>query len=378
MRTLHLYLTRQVLGALFLTVAVFAFVLLLGNALREILALLVNRQATLGGVAQAIALLLPYVLVFALPMGLLAATLLVFGRLSVDQELTAARAGGISLIALITPVLLLSVGLALLSAWVNLSLAPRARVTYKELLYGLGMARPAAFLVENRFISDYPGWTIYIHKRNGDELKDVILYQEEGGECVRRTRGRHGKIFVDEAARKIRFQLSDADIYTRAQRGAPSPNEPLRPGLPDPDWMTFSVGELTVDVDFKEVLPMNRKPGLADMTFAQLRDELRAQRARGVDTTPVQVQLHRQLSFSFACVAFTLIGIPLGIRAHRRETSLGIALALVLVLVYYSFFIVGQALETRPQLHPHLILWLPNFLFQGTGAWLLWRANRGG
>ena len=66
------------------------------------------------------------------------------------------------------------------------------------------------------------------------------------------------------------------------------------------------------------------------------------------------------------------------VRSAFDETSIGMALSLILVGVYYSFLVLGEALKMRVHLHPHLIVWIPNLLFQTLGAALLWRANRKG
>jgi lipopolysaccharide export system permease protein len=100
-------------------------------------------------------------------------------------------------------------------------------------------------------------------------------------------------------------------------------------------------------------------------------------RARNEATSPIRVQIQRRLASSFACFGFTLIGIPLGIRVHRRETNIGFLIALALVMIYYTLMLVGTGLDNHPRLYPEFLVWIPNFLFQGTGVFLLWRANRG-
>lgn len=383
MKTLHTYLTRQVVTSLLVTVAVFTFVLLLGNVLREILTLLVNRQATLGAVTEAIGLLIPYVWAFALPMGMLTATLLIFGRFSADQELTAVRASGVSLLSLVTPILLLSLALCVVSAIVNMEVAPRCRVAYKELVNRLRIELTNLQLPEGRFIKDFPGHIFYVGKNRRGNLEDVIVFVlKDQTNKLTSIHARTGKVEMDTPNKTILVHLYDAKtISDSGGTGSgdvtlplPLPEKTLRqPPISD---MTFV--QLCEELSVLEQHVALRSPILTNMTVQQLQAKKKAyQKHRNDLASPVRFQLHKQVAFSFACFGFTLVGIPLGIRMHRRETNIGIAIALLLVALYYSFILVAQALQTRPEYAPHLIVWLPNFIFQAVGAVLLWRANRG-
>lgn len=388
MRTLHTYMLRQVIATLLMTVAVFTFVLLLVNALREVLGLLIQQQASLVLIVKAIGLLIPWVMAIALPMGMLTAALLIFGRFSADHELTATRASGISLLALISPVLLLSLALSCVCALINMHVAPKCRVAYKALLAEMGVRYVGAFLPEKTFVKISTNYIVYIGKEDEGHLEDILIYDLDAqGRVSSYARAETGRLQIDETNRVFHLHLRDAwhvSIF-EGKHNAMAMREARLSYTNSPTAQREEVVRIT------------------DMTFFQLRDELnrlehrigvpatlihgspedRQKKLREMNanredlTTPIKVQIHRQIAFSFACVGFTLVGIPLGIRAHRRETTVGIALALLLVTAYFSFIFLSQAFDTRPEYFPHLLVWAPNFLFQVLGIVLLARANRG-
>jgi lipopolysaccharide export system permease protein len=382
LKTLHLYLTRQVLGSLLMTVGVFTGVLLLGNVLRELLALLVNRQATAGMVVEAVGLLIPFVLVFALPMGMLTATLLIFGRFSAEQELTAARASGISLVSMVSPILLLSLALCAVSAWVNMEIAPSCRVAYTGLISRLKLELANAQLPEGRFVNNLPPYIFYVGKNRGGHLRDIIVFKlENGTNVVWSVHAPSGNVDVDTAARKVLVHLHDAkairdngDVSTFDVTLTLDMN-PIHKSVPEISDMTFSqLWDLWDELDNQFRMPNSMK-GLSPAVVSARQREW--ERNRDKLASHIRFEIHRQVAFSFACFGFTLVGIPLGIRVHRRESNVGFAIALLLVAVYYGFLLIGQSLEDKPQYVPYLILWLPNFLFEAVGAVLLWKANRG-
>jgi lipopolysaccharide export system permease protein len=378
-KTLHKYLTLQVLVSLLLTVAVFTFVLLLGTVLKEILVLLVNGQARISTALEAIGLLIPFVCVYALPMGLLTATLLVFGRFSADQELTAARASGISLLSLVTPVLLLSLLCCGVSAWFNMDLGPRSRVAYLKLIASARAGLMQSQLPAGQPIYDFPGYIFLVGENHGGDLKDVTIEWLKYNTTIYAPQGQYA---VDTTNKVLTLTLFNAVSSMVTSNG---------------NAMLSSYGTLQITNALDTATNQAGRPNISDMTFWQLQDTARdlerfdLPAKAGASSQEMSAQfhevekligqtraeMHRQIAFSFACFGFALVGIPLGIRMHRRETNVGIAIALGLVLVYYSFIILGKSLAARPELAPHLIFWLPNFIFQAVGAVLLWRANKG-
>jgi len=396
----------QVLASLLLAVGVFAFVVLLINLMHDVLPLVLGGHIPLRLLGKAIGLELPFACVFALPMGFIAATLLVFGRFSADQELTAMRASGVSLLSIVTPVLILSLCCCALSAWFNMEIGPRSRVNFLSLKYELLNEGVNSLIPEGQLVHFYSAGRLfqcYVAKNRGGELEDIILYRMQNetnwDALIHASRGRlergpgTSKLVLEPVLqlRDVRMLSGRNIVGMDSLVFFPTPitNQPVKPSISD---MTF--GQLQQElrelqqniltpanvgspaaVSYLQHLNLNLKTNASPAQVVAMVEE--AGKSKTQQIGRVRVAMHWEVAFSFACFGFTLVGIPLGIRVHRRETNIGIVMALVLVSIYYAFTMLGNSLSGRPEFYPQLILWLPNFIFQAVGAGLLWRANRG-
>ncbi|MBP5760188.1 MAG: LptF/LptG family permease [Verrucomicrobia bacterium] len=387
MKTLHLYLLRQCLATLCMTVMVFTFVLIAGNLLKEVLGLLVSGQVSLFLVIKSLLLLIPWVMAFALPISMLMSGLMVFGRFSADQEYTAARSAGISLLSLVSPVLVLALLMTGVCAWFNLKISPSSRVAYKQ-IFAEQLTNLATFIPEGRYIDFTDEFVLYVSKVRGNNLFNIRFYQFSKGQKMLDVFAKSGRLIHEEGDDTIRLMLNEARVLTRVSgvedvleemESAEKKTDPEEKGASfENEWLPLYLEEYET-----EDIPLNirapRKADISDMTLSQMLAGLKEAREKGMDIRPYIKEIHHQTAFSFACISFILVAIPLSLKAQRRETNISLAMALIVLLIYYSFFILGDALvETGdPALHLWILYWIPNFLFQSVGLFLLWKANRG-
>ena len=239
--------------------------LLLGNVLKEIMDLLIKRQATLGGVFEAFCLLVPFVLVFSLPMGMMTRRPpRVWPVQRADQELTAVRSSGISLVALVTPILILE-SLPLrpqLVGSTSRNSGPQMPRRLQKSAERNALKISASALPEGRYVKqkfDSHDFIFYIGRNDGQNLRDISI---------------------------CRYDLNgDPDLYVIAPRGAVvNTNEQSFVTLYDQQtferqdngtWMTLFAPSATAPLNFNKTNSDDTKPGISDMTFGQLRAELR-------------------------------------------------------------------------------------------------------
>ena len=375
MRTLNRYIFRDYLVVFLAALGLITFVMTVGALIKAVD--LMARGVSPILIVKFFFLNIPYILSFSMPISTLFAALILFGRLSMDSEISAMKSCGISLWRLTSPLILFSILLSAICVYINCEVSPAAKYANRELLRTAGVEEPINLLEEGRFIRDFPGLMIYVGRKNGTVVKDIVAYElDKNGGVLRSVRAKSGEFTADNTKRLLMIRLRDVRIET------PDAKDPR-----DVSKTTYvNAAEyvpqpIEIDKLFKSKRTVKKR---GQMQIGELLDRIRnverdfpmlSNADRLIEKTRLIVEANQRISIAIGCFSFMLIGIPLGVKSHRKETSAGMILSLVIVFAYYLFIVVAKSLADYPALHPNLILWIPLIIAQISGLWLIRRAS---
>jgi len=377
MRLSDRYIGRQVLFGTLFAIVLLSTILVMGSLFQNLRMLIVDFGAPLSIIAKFILATIPFSLIYTVPWAFLSAVLLVFGRMSSDNELIGFRVAGISLKRLSLPVFLLGLALSGLCLWLNLEVAPKAKLNVKMISLEAFFTDPHRILAAaaeqdglERLEKSAGNVRAYIEKSDGSLMEGMHLFQIPGP--TDKNAGRNiyvhamkAETKIDNVKKEFRFHLYDAMFQTTDDKGAPKivmakesvpvvlPFTPA-PQKQDPATMSNSqIHQFVRDIDIH-------------LPYFKDKPELRA-----AFIARCNAELQRRYASSFACLAFAFIGVPLGVKAQRKDTSTGLIISL---LIGGAYFICGMLGGKSPD-GVVLANWAPNVVCVILGLYLLRRAR---
>jgi len=292
---------------------------------------------------------------WTIPYAALLSTLLTLGMLSRYSEITAFKAGGISLYRITLPLIFIVLVISFLSFLANDYLVPFTNQETRYLLDVKVRKEPPANYFRNFKIwyrSDHRILNIQLLVPEKKTLKGFTLYEfDDQFRCVRRIDASEAR-WADEKWRLYDGATRDFDESGSVRMTSFDEMDfPLKE-----DWGAFQ--KSTWDSD--------------EMNYAELRAYIREIQASGYDATRYKVALYSKLSYPLLNVIMVLIGIPFALKTGRSGgVALSIGVSVIIGFIYGIVFYVFISFGNSGILPPILACWIPTFLFGLAGIFTL-------
>jgi len=367
MKIIDRYIGKQLAITAILAIAILSVILVIGNVFK-LLDLLLNHDVPLKYILTFMLYILPFSLVFTIPWGFLTAVLLVFGKLSAENELIALRTSGLSIYRIcfsLFMLILISIGVCL---WMNTEIAPRAQLEMRNQISTIATHNPLALFGSDQVIEEFPGRKIYVERKNGTQLYNILVYElNDRSEPVSVIQAKRGELITDLENQQVLLHIMDGR-YERHDPDAPGDFSKIQQGI--------TIKETDYSISLQKLFEKNK--GHPNISMLSLKALLHKEGEVQTETevTAAKTELNKRFSFSFAALAFALVGVPLAITAHRKETSIGILFSFVIAFSYFFLIIIADNLRKHPHAHPEFLIWLPNVIFIGLGLWMFRRLAR--
>ena len=379
MKTLERYVFGAFLSSFLLAFLVLSFVLTIGLLVQIVGYILDGIPMELVGRFALVSF--PETMQWTIPIGLLVASILVFSRLSADSEIAAMRACGVNLLSVMRWPLLFAALCTLAGLFINNEIVPRGHEVRRNLAKRLSVGAGLELLEPGRTITDFPKVKIHFNEKKDGKLLGLTVLDYTNPHSV-------GKITV--ATAEVAQVGRDLVLRMRDITGEPTDAEDLRRLAADV-W-EYRIKDALKDDTYKRrekdftLLPRMTEDGVvrSEMLHAigEARQEVKAAGASESGGKEKRRKARRKLSdlktefmkrwvSAFASICFVLVGVPLGIRAQRRESTVGMAIALAVALSYNLLELLMTNLSKNYAVHPEILIWLPVALCVALAARLI-------
>ena len=365
-RILDRYILREIALPFLLIIVILTFVLLIGRIF-QLTDLMVNKGVSLFEVAGLIFYLVPSLLVFTIPIALLISILIGLGRLSGDNEWIVLKASGISLYQLLSPIAAASLLAFLMTAAASLFLVPYGNYATKKLLFDIAKQKASIGIKEKTFNDDFKGILLYADRIpiDGNHMEGVLISDSRLVQEPTIIVARRAYLVSDPQSLIVTLRLEGGSIHS------------VGAGMKSYRKIAFRSYDINLDIESSLAAErkLKTKEG-KEMTVRELIRKLRKPDLEKSVFRELAIQLYKKLTIPFSCLVFGILGIPLGLTAHRSVKSRGFIIGLFVVTGYYLLQLGGDALAETGRLSPLLGTWAPNVIFGAAGIALFAMAAR--
>jgi len=357
LKILDRYIIKEIMSFIALAASTLTIMLIV-RTLFYSMDLLINEKVAWLCVVKLLLYRLPAYLVLTFPMSLLASSELSIGRLSTNGEITAMRAGGISLRRIIIPFVTAALVISILSFLINDYIVPVANRAHQNIMRENVLKISPSYIRQNVFFRDAENRYFYVNRFDEKNMimQDIMVYELTKEKSPKTITAKKGKWVADT------WKLENGTTHNYDEEGGITYE------------MSFAVMDIIVKEDLQKFFKNQRAP--QEMNSKELEQQINILQQVGADTNSLEVILHMKYSVPLSGLIFVLLGVPLGLRIKRGSKATGIIISIVLVFVYYVFVSVARSFGNGGVLDPVLAAWLPNIIFAILGMIIIFWAEK--
>jgi lipopolysaccharide export system permease protein len=424
------YIYRELLFPFFFSIGAVTFVLLLNFLIKSVDRLL-GKGLSFRVIFEFLYLNLAWIIAMSVPMAVLVAALMSYGRLAEDNEITAMRSSGISFLTILGPGIVFGTVVAVLMVFFHNNVLPDFNHKARLLTGDIYRKRPGLNIEPGYFMEDIPDYSIYVKEKSGDHLRKITIYSKDSQTVQTTIYADSGYVVVD--GNTVLFTLYNGEIhelglenlqdYRRTdfqkhriaipvdnlmlerRESARRGNREMTIGMMRENVRKYTLERDKVYVKIDKLLTSELDTvGIRDLEkIKQLINLKKQQNLRSIEKVQAEaknrrlnslqsrltgefnlafsyqkqvniysVEIHKKISIPFACIVFMLIGAPLGVMTRRGGIAMAAVLSILFFLIYYVFLIGGEELADMVIIPPFWAMWTPNILLFAVGIFLIY------